>query len=116
MAQHVQLGVPPGHQLAVKPDDAVAVVEWDYGHRSFHPQNLAPGPSPRGLMIVAQNRPAPVRIAVKIVLKGEAVGKRRSEEHTSELQSIMRSSYAVFCLQKKTITQHHLYTATNNKQ
>src|SRR3546814_6117388 len=29
----------------------------------------------------------------------------RSEEHTSELQSLMRSSYAVFCLKKKT-TQH----------
>src|SRR3546814_4107851 len=27
--------------------------------------------------------------------------KTRSEEHTSELQSLMRSSYAVFCLQKK---------------
>src|SRR3546814_4012538 len=30
---------------------------------------------------------------------------QRSEEHTSELQSLMRISYAVFCLQKKTI--HH---------
>src|SRR3546814_5082214 len=29
---------------------------------------------------------------------------RRSEEHTSELQSLMRSSYAVFCLKKKTKT------------
>src|SRR3546814_5328319 len=28
----------------------------------------------------------------------------RSEEHTSELQSLMRSSYAVFCLKKKTKT------------
>src|SRR3546814_1890262 len=28
----------------------------------------------------------------------------RSEEHTSELQSLMRSSYAVFCLKKKKIT------------
>src|SRR3546814_6635002 len=28
----------------------------------------------------------------------------RSEEHTSELQSLMRNSYAVFCLQKKTHT------------
>src|SRR3546814_4031731 len=28
--------------------------------------------------------------------------ERRSEEHTSELQSLMRSSYAVFCLKKKT--------------
>src|SRR3546814_7261377 len=30
--------------------------------------------------------------------------KRRSEEHTSELQSLMRISYAVFCLKKK---KHH---------
>src|SRR3546814_1400438 len=29
----------------------------------------------------------------------------RSEEHTSELQSLMRISYAVFCLKKKTRTQ-----------
>src|SRR3546814_6781850 len=33
---------------------------------------------------------------------------RRSEEHTSELQSLMRISYAVFCLKKKTtLTPHH---------
>src|SRR3546814_5500984 len=31
----------------------------------------------------------------------------RSEEHTSELQSLMRISYAVFCLKKKTNTMHH---------
>src|SRR3546814_7110947 len=31
---------------------------------------------------------------------------RRSEEHTSELQSLMRISYAVFCLKKTTYTQH----------
>src|SRR3546814_1805121 len=30
--------------------------------------------------------------------------KARSEEHTSELQSLMRISYAVFCLKKKTTT------------
>src|SRR3546814_9481866 len=29
-------------------------------------------------------------------------GAERSEEHTSELQSLMRNSYAVFCLQKQT--------------
>src|SRR3546814_9459100 len=35
---------------------------------------------------------------------GEAFqfAQRRSEEHTSELQSLMRISYAVFCLKKKT--------------
>src|SRR3546814_3480124 len=31
----------------------------------------------------------------------------RSEEHTSELQSLMRISYAVFCLKKKKKTQHN---------
>src|SRR3546814_1628013 len=32
---------------------------------------------------------------------GDAATARRSEEHTSELQSLMRISYAVFCLKKK---------------
>src|SRR3546814_6582811 len=31
----------------------------------------------------------------------------RSEEHTSELQSLMRISYAVFCLKKKQKNKHH---------
>src|SRR3546814_2955226 len=31
----------------------------------------------------------------------------RSEEHTSELQSLMRISYAVFCLKKKTSKEHN---------
>src|SRR3546814_1518567 len=34
-----------------------------------------------------------------------ADGNKRSEEHTSELQSLMRLSYAVFCLKKKTTHQ-----------
>src|SRR3546814_3949887 len=34
-----------------------------------------------------------------------AVGAYRSEEHTSELQSLMRTSYAVFCVKKKTHTR-----------
>src|SRR3546814_4298892 len=33
-------------------------------------------------------------------------GTTRSEEHTSELQSLMRISYAVFCLKKKKQTTH----------
>src|SRR3546814_4628212 len=36
----------------------------------------------------------------------ERVIRLRSEEHTSELQSLMRISYAVFCLKKKTETTH----------
>src|SRR3546814_8928814 len=38
----------------------------------------------------------------------KAFGRNRSEEHTSELQSLMRISYAVFCLKKTT------YTTTQN--
>src|SRR3546814_6619146 len=41
-----------------------------------------------------------------------AAGRRRSEEHTSELQSLMRISYAVFCLKKKKDRQEHLIMHT----
>src|SRR3546814_2235950 len=49
----------------------------------------------------------------------EKVVTLRSEEHTSELQSLMRISYAVFCLKKKkktstTTTQSHSITPTQN--
>src|SRR3546814_1717166 len=44
------------------------------------------------------------------VLKGMV----RSEEHTSELQSLMRISYAVFCLNKKTKTQRIILLNTIN--
>src|SRR3546814_4804003 len=39
-----------------------------------------------------------------------AIGAARSEEHTSELQSLMRISYAVFCLKKK----NQIYNNTNH--
>src|SRR3546814_6291088 len=44
----------------------------------------------------------------------------RSEEHTSELQSLMRISYAVFCLKKKKttdnqVTQHATYQQSNKQ-
>src|SRR3546814_8466173 len=38
----------------------------------------------------------------------------RSEEHTSELQSLIRTSYAVFCLKKKH-TKPHIYAHSNHK-
>src|SRR3546814_2135999 len=65
-------------------------------------------------------------------IERESFAAYRSEEHTSELQSLMRISYAVFCLKKKkdthtfknryyttTATTHHNYqahtTTTRNK-
>src|SRR3546814_1383345 len=42
-----------------------------------------------------------------IGLGGPQIDEGRSEEHTSELQSLMRISYAVFCLKKKNIYTIH---------
>src|SRR3546814_3165384 len=52
-----------------------------------------------------RSRWPPTRVAAGIADGGSASRRagHRSEEHTSELQSLMRISYAVFCLKKKTI-------------
>src|SRR3546814_6436877 len=42
------------------------------------------------------------------------IGHGRSEEHTSELQSLMRLSYAVFCLKKKKQTTNKQVNTTNS--
>src|SRR3546814_2435004 len=59
-------------------------------------------------------QPAP-RFAASPVALGviDVAGNLRSEEHTSELQSLMRISYAVFCLKKKKTQlqiKHHIFT------
>src|SRR3546814_4080042 len=46
------------------------------------------------------------------VLAGKSGRSHRSEEHTSELQSLMRISYAVFCLKKKTIKTYQTKSTT----
>src|SRR3546814_2962344 len=60
--------------------------------------------SPMNVVTVFQTpdspSPLPARSSTK-PLNRSMIGEMRSEEHTSELQSLMRSSYAVFCLQKK---------------
>src|SRR3546814_8038746 len=45
-----------------------------------------------------------------------AIAVARSEEHTSELQSLMRSTYAVFCLTKKYRPDHQCRTLHSSKQ
>src|SRR3546814_3457330 len=48
---------------------------------------------------------SPASMADRLMPRARKTPRRsakRSEEHTSELQSLMRSSYAVFCLKKKT--------------
>src|SRR3546814_8577682 len=74
------------------------------GHRSQHAEfRFAPFPALRGQW--------------RRVLRGQP--SVRSEEHTSELQSLMRISYAVFCLKKKTTTplhQHNTALCASNTQ
>src|SRR3546814_2678575 len=62
-----------------------------------------------GIVHVGELHERPARVAAQQRLRqiedlrpvGEAQHLARSEEHTSELQSLMRLSYAVFCLKKK---------------
>src|SRR3546814_996626 len=81
--------------------------------RQNHSARTAPAPAAVQIRGHAKTCPDPcplrtpfahVRRAFRVLLGAE--GKReiiqlRSEEHTSELQSLMRNSYAVFCLKKK---------------
>src|SRR3546814_1047793 len=77
-----------GRGLAVKRGDIVAVsLQGDYG-------------KPRPALIVQSNLLAELESLVICPITS------RSEEHTSELQSLMRISYAVFCLKKKRQTKY----------
>src|SRR3546814_4949553 len=68
---------------------------------------------PRG---PAQAAPAHFRVGAYRGARGaEDLHRNRSEEHTSELQSLMRISYAVFCLKKKTPPRTHAVTYSPNK-
>src|SRR3546814_1609637 len=59
----------------------------------------------QGLMSIHNNKPYHFpdveRTAEELMQAYDEVINTRSEEHTSELQSLMRISYAVFCLKKK---------------
>src|SRR3546814_3676258 len=64
-------------------------------------------PKPHALRLRRPERGAiPRAAAAKRPISSRACAARpRSEEHTSELQSLMRISYAVFCLKKKKVTR-----------
>src|SRR3546814_7598529 len=70
----------------------------------------------RSVSVHAYVGPKPVIVMPKTVSKNVWLAARsragnRSEEHTSELQSLMRISYAVFCLKKK--RKDHITLSTN---
>src|SRR3546814_3042400 len=75
---------------------------------SCHDTDIAGRAQTRPVFFMAFGRGSGARVAAEAagLHAGEIVGPQlvlvvRSEEHTSELQSLMRISYAVFCLQKK---------------
>src|SRR3546814_1835724 len=79
------------------------------GPAARHQRDLACYPA-HNILSNRQGRPAvtpPVSKSVTSInapASGRVQRGNRSEEHTSELQSLMRTSYAVFCLKKKKIT------------
>src|SRR3546814_9849171 len=66
----------------------------------------------------ASRRPghAPRRLAAARKMRPQDAAARRSEEHTSELQSLMRISYAVFCLKKKKKCTHNQKKPITNRK
>src|SRR3546814_3484924 len=84
-------------------DHALQSAEVRYGR--FRSGEMDPGCLPHG----EPGRYAPGYSTVRSLLLDLAVfqlHRGRSEEHTSELQSLMRISYAVFCLKNKRIAKH----------
>src|SRR3546814_9038749 len=69
-------------------------------HRQFGQARRAPV-SARLALLPHAAEPAQPQQRQHLGDRQEHAGARRSEEHTSELQSLMRISYAVFCLKKK---------------
>src|SRR3546814_9928659 len=70
---------------------------------------------PRAIRLVERYAPSMknepcVRFGIFIRPKISEKPAERSEEHTSELQSLMRTSYAVFCLKKQTLMTPRIHT------
>src|SRR3546814_3537308 len=75
------------------------VIDDDVGHGAgMRAASVAPSLCP-----IARNLALSANASISSI--GSASSKLRSEEHTSELPSLMRISYAVFCLKKKTQTK-----------
>src|SRR3546814_6435279 len=82
--------------------DAVGVFQFEGSGMRDMLRNMKPDAFEDLIALVALYRPGPMEnIPTYIARKHGREKPDRSEEHTSELQSLMRISYAVFCLKKK---------------
>src|SRR3546814_4516124 len=95
------------------------------GHRPIGPRRPDLIPQPRHCHRLAQTAKYVGANREKRPIRTDMFGRQyhvtstritRSEEHTSELQSLMRNSYAVFCLQKKTQHTHTTTTTTSSNK
>src|SRR3546814_10211176 len=82
----------------VEEDVGRAALDAAFQHRL---QRLVAGILAVEAEVVAEQDAGPVHPAQVAEQAGQGGNVLRSEEHTSELQSLMRISYAVFCLKKK---------------
>src|SRR3546814_6706753 len=73
-----------------------------------------PGVS-KSLTVAFNNTAAATAIQAFVSAYNSAVTTMRSEEHTSELQSLMRISYAVFCLKKQKHTKQTIKTSIKSQ-
>src|SRR3546814_13963801 len=109
LSLHAALPISGGRAPDGRPAAAGRRADPLLGIAGCHP---APCPTPRraqrrdiaqgGLRRGGDRRDAARRRHPRRPARGVGHGSCRSEEHTSELQSLMRISYAVFCLKKKT--------------
>src|SRR3546814_7191440 len=81
--------------------DATAAAHADF--LAYNQPTEIPGRLQLGKVVAWLNETLPPEA---IMTNGAGNYATRSEEHTSELQSLMRTSYAVFCLNKKSKTNH----------
>src|SRR3546814_4679508 len=70
-------------------------------HFQGRPEICAVDADGRRLAIFEESREPGLEGKIELTGASNALSDKRSEEHTSELQSLMRISYAVFCLKQK---------------
>src|SRR3546814_4553791 len=96
------------HAARAKGGVGLTIIELLSVHSSAYPFFIAgsPGIVEGYRKLMERVRPYDMRVFQQIGHLGNEIPQAdRSEEHTSELQSLMRISYAVFCLKKKTINK-----------
>src|SRR3546814_5411732 len=89
-----------GHQRSVRFHSTAGVANSGHGSFSDRPKTNPPLRLSAGRDRLMPSTPSGVRPSLRSGDDGSRP-LRRSEEHTSELQSLMRISYAVFCLTKQ---------------